>query len=324
VRRRAAAALVALLLAAPGATRASTWFKPLLLKHGTYGESLTFVADLDDGVYLQLSLGMTNLGPGSTKGVCRAVLVPATGAPWKASVRVGRDEIRWSSAEEERLSVAGCTATVGEAGTVVEVKLEGGAIRLAFAARPRREGQESAVAVDGGRYLSDVLLHRAPLTATVALPGTGPRTVTGAGYLDHTRSTIAPKDLARRWVRFRGLRGNRGLLLLGREGHDGRFAPLWSCTDPGGCRELASFRVERQGRGGATAFQVELASGDSPIELRSAHLLYRDAPVEDLGVLGALIAPFTGSPVAYVYRATARDGAGAPVDGILEVELSGE
>ncbi|HYS80782.1 MAG TPA: hypothetical protein VEM76_08735 [Anaeromyxobacteraceae bacterium] len=322
--RRGAAALVALLLAAPGAARASTWLKPLLLKRGTYGESLTFVADLDDGGYLQLSIGMTNLGPGSTKGICRGLLVPAAGKPWKASARVGRDEIHWSSGEEERLSLAGCAATVGEAGTTVEVKLEGGTLRVAFAARPRREGQESTVSVEGGRYLSEVLLHRAPLTATVSLPGAAPRTVAGAGYLDHTRSTIAPKDLARRWIRFRGLRGERGLLLLGREGHDGRFGPLWSCTEPGSCRDLLSFRVERQGRGGATAFRVEVASGEGPIELRSARLLYRDDPLEDLGVLGALIAPFTGAPVTYVYRATAQEGLGAPVDGILEVELSGE
>ncbi|HEX7623115.1 MAG TPA: hypothetical protein VF400_06050 [Anaeromyxobacteraceae bacterium] len=324
MRRRAAAALVALLLTTPGASQASTWLKPLLLKRGTYGESFTFVADLDDGSYLQLSLGMTNLGPGSTKGICRALLVPATGAPWKASTRVGRDEIRWSSDDEERLSIAGCAAAVGDAETVVEVKLERGAVRLAFAARPRREGQESVVSVEGGRYLSDVLLYRAPVIATVTLPGGITRTVAGAGYLDHTRSTIAPKDLARRWVRFRGLRGERGLLLLGREGHDGRFAPLWSCSEPGGCRELASFRVERQGRGGATSFRVELASGAAPIEIRSARLLYRDAPLEDLGLLGKLIAPFTGSPVTYVYRAAAEDAAGAPVDGILEVELSGE
>lgn len=324
MRRRAAAALVALLLVAPGAPQASTWLKPLLLRRGTYGESFTFVADLDDGSYLQLSLGMTNLGPGSTKGICRALLVPAIGAPWKAAARVGRDEIRWSSGDEERLTIASCAAVVSEAGTAVEVKLEGGAVRVALVDRPRREGQESAVAVQDGRYLSEVLLHRAPVTATVTLPGGPPRTVAGAGYLDHTRSTIAPKDLARRWVRFRGLRGERGLLLLGREGHDGRFAPLWSCSQPGGCRELASFRVERQGRGGATSFRVELATGAAPIEIRAARLLYRDAPVEDLGFLGKLIAPFTGSPVTYVYRATAQDGAGAPVDGILEVELSGE
>ena len=212
----------------------------------------------------------------------------------------------------------------GEAGTAVEVQLEGGAIRLDFAARPGREGQQSAVDVEGGQYVSDVLLHRAPVTATVTLPGTASRRVHGAGYLDHTLSTIAPKDLGRRWVRFRGLRGERGLLLLGRQGHDGRFAPLWSCSGPGRCRDLDSFRLERHGTGGATAFRVELASGASPVEIRSARLLYRDAPVEDLGVLGALIAPFTGSPVTYVYRATAQDGAGAPVDGILEVELSGE
>ena len=50
--------------------------------------------------------------------------MPATGKPWKASARVGRDDIHWSSGDEERLSIAGCTATVGEAGTTVEVKLD--------------------------------------------------------------------------------------------------------------------------------------------------------------------------------------------------------
>ncbi|MFL5299725.1 MAG: hypothetical protein ACJ79R_05195, partial [Anaeromyxobacteraceae bacterium] len=61
-----------------------------------------------------------------------------------------------------------------------------------------------------------------------------------------------------------------------------------------------------------------------PVDLRSGRLLYRDAPVEDLGLLGKLVRPFTGNPVTYVIRAQAQDGAGAPIEGILEVEFASE
>ena len=59
------------------------------------------------------------------------------------------------------------------------------------------------------------------------------------------------------------------------------------------------------------------------LEISSGRLLYRDAPLEDLGALGYLVAPFTGSPATYVYRARARDQDG-PVDGVLEVSVADE
>jgi hypothetical protein len=317
-------ALAVAALSLPLAASATTWLRPLFLKRLTYGESFTFLADLDDGSYLHLQLSLTNLGPGPTKGICRALLVPPRGAPWKAASRVSRDAVSWVGGPEEKLVVGACSAWAGPT-SGIEVHLEGATFRLAYASRLRPVGpHEAPLAVGEERYQTEVLLYRAPLTASLALPGQPPRDVPGMGYLDHTRTTVSPKDLAKRWIRFRGLRGERGLLLLGREGKDGRFTPLWACADPSSCRTYGSFRLVREGKGDSTAFRVEVRDGGETILLRSGRLLYRDAPIEEMGVLGKLVGPFTGSPVTYVYRATAATGGGAPVSGVLEVELADE
>jgi hypothetical protein len=321
----AAALALAALACSPAEARASAALQPLLLKRGSYGESFTFIADLEDGTYVQASLSFTNLGPGSTKGLCRGLAVSPSGPPWKAATRVGKDAYSWRGGAGERLAIGPCAAWIDGDATGVEVALEGGTIRLVFAERAApRPTRPSSFTVGEGRYQAEVLLSRAPVTATLGLPGEAERRAVGGGYVDHTRSTIPPKDLAARWVRFRALRGDRALVILGREGHDGRYTPLWACEEKGRCRDYAAFRVERQGGGNAPAFRVAVSGEREPVDIRSGRLLYRDAPVEDLGVLGKLVRPFTGNPVTYVYRGQAKDGGAAPVDGILEVELASE
>jgi hypothetical protein len=312
----------------PAAGGRTSALRPLPNGRGTYGESFTFIGDLDDGTYVQLSLALTNFGPGGTKGLCRALVVRPGAKPWNASTRVGKEGWGWSDGEAERFKVGPCAAWIEGETTAALVPLDGGTVKLVFADRPVRRSQlrDAAVVVSGDLYRSEVLLFRSPLTATLALPGTKEVTVAGAGFADHGRSTIPPKDLARRWVRFRALRGERGLVLLGREGHDGAFKPLWACEDRDRCRDFERFRLERQGAGKSPSFRVALG-GEAHVEglsIASGTLLYRDAPVEDLGILGKLVAPIVGSPVTYVYRARAVDGAGAELEGILEVELSGE
>jgi len=326
--RNASAVRLAVMLAAfcePAVASATSWLRPLFLKRPSYGESFTFLADLDDGTYLHLQLSLTNLGPGPTKGICRALAVPRQGGPWKAADRVARDKVAWADGPEERLSVGTCSAWAGPATSGVEVRLEGATFRLAFGARlwpvsPR----EGPIAVGEERYQTEVLLYRAPVTGSIALPGQPARDVSGAGYLDHTRSTVPPKDLARRWIRFRGLRGDRGLLLLGREGKDGRFLPLWACREPDACRTYGSFHVQREGNASTPSFRIDVSHHSDEILVRSGRQLYRDAPIEEMGIIGKVVTPFTGSPVTYVYRATAAVGGEQPVEGILEVELDGD
>jgi hypothetical protein len=317
------AVLATLALAAPGGTRASSALKPLLLKRGHYGESFTFIADLEDGTYVQLTLMFTNLGPGGTKGLCRGLVVKPGGETWKASARYGSDEYRWRGGEEERLEIGPCSAWIDGAATGVEVKLEGGGVRLVLPQRPGpRAGRDTVLHVDKGRYETEVMLQRVPVTASLALPGEQERRAAGGGYVDHTRSTVSPIDLAQRWIRFRALRGDRGLLLLCREGHDGRFDPMWACAGAA-CRDYRRFKVDRSG-GGAPSFHVALEGAADPIDIRSGRLIYRDAPIEELGMIGKVIRPFTGNPVTYVMRGRASEDGGPPVDGILEVELASE
>ena len=52
-----------------------------------YAETFTFVADLDDGTYVQLQLAVTNLGPGAGTGLCRALVKRPGAAPWTRSAR---------------------------------------------------------------------------------------------------------------------------------------------------------------------------------------------------------------------------------------------
>jgi hypothetical protein len=320
------AALLGLLagLALPDGAQAGP-LRPLFSRRPSYGESFTFVADLEDRTYVHLTLSLTNLGPGSMKGICHAVVVSGDGAVWRASTRVGRDELSFTDGPPEKVSIGRCSAWDSDEATGVDVQLDEGTVKLAFAGRLLRRSPREAIATVGDdRYQSEVLAYRMPVTATLALKGRPARSGAGLGYIDHSRSTVQPKDLAKRWVRFRGLRGDRGLLVLGREAQDGRMAPLWACRDVDTCRDLRTFSVARTGPEKAPAFTVELKGDGPPIKIASGSLLIREAPVEDLGLLGKMVAPFTGSPVTYTYRAQALEEGSAPTDGILEVEVAGE
>ena len=319
---RGALALLALLFG-PAAASAGP-LRPLLIRRATYSETYTFIADLEDGTYLQLTLSLTNLGPGGTKGLCRALVFPKDGPAWKASARVSREEVSFGEGPPERLAIGSCSARAGDGSWSVSVALEGGTAELAYLEPAlRRSPHEAVVTVGGDRYESEVFYYRAAVRATFTLPGAVARTLEGRGYVDHSRGTVPPKSLARRFIRFRGLAGERGLLLLGRESWEGEFAPLWACVEGEPCLEYRSFQIEREGRGASTAFRIAVKGEGEPLLLRSGPLLYRDAPVEDLGLLGRLVAPLTGSPVTYVFRGEAERG-DLRVPGILEVELLDE
>jgi hypothetical protein len=329
VRQRGGQAALAIsalaALSLPPVARPAPVLLPRLAHGSNYGESFTFVADLADGTYVQVSLSFTNLGPGPTKGICRAVVASAGRPAWKASERVGRKEWSYQATPEERLGVGTCSVTHGQSATLVQADLEGGRVRLSIAAPLESQVPPGAlVTVGPDHYRTEILLYRAPVEAAIALPGQAARSVSGFAYADHSRSTVQPKDLAARWIRFRGLRGDRGLLVLGRESHENEFGPLWSYDQSGRWQEYATFRLERSGTADAPAFRIHVLGGNGGIEIRSGALLLRDAPVEELGLLGKMVGPFVGSPVTYVYRARASKNGGPEIEGILEVELVGE
>ncbi|XXF78613.1 hypothetical protein P2318_02325 [Myxococcaceae bacterium GXIMD 01537] len=309
-------------LLAPFVASAGGVFQPEPSSNDNYGESYTFSADMDDGTFLQVQLSVTNLGPGSRHGICRATVKRPGEKQWTPQKRVGEKEWRYDAAEGV-LRVDACSVRDTPAGVVVEAPLDKGLVRLAFdAASAPRAPDGSEVAVGDARYRHEVLVPFSAVTATVKLPGASePELMEGGGYGDHTRSTVAPAKLARRWLRFRVLRGQTRLVLLAREGLDGRFGPVYLWREGSEPRTYERFELTRAGKKLQTTWQASLTDADGKLTVRSTGLLQRNAPVEDLGMLGGLVRPVVGSPVTYVLRGVLERPGQQPLDGLMEVSL---
>jgi hypothetical protein len=311
-------------LSLPTAGVAGAALQPTPSPSDNYGESFTFIGDLDDGTFVLVQLSVTNLGPGSRTGICRATVLKPGQRAWQPQKKVGGNEWRYDEATGT-LHVGECSARTGGGTTRVEAPLDGGRVVLAYAQELRPASQED-VEVASARYRHEVTLAFSRLTATVQRPKAAEQTFTGGGYADHSRSTIAPAKLARRWVRFRALRGDERLVLLAREGQDGEFGPVYAWEEGTQPRPLEHFTLSREGEKERSAWKVQLFGGESQaaMVLRSTSLLQRSAPVEDLGVLGGLVRPVVGSPVTYLHRAVLEQPGKAPLAGLMEVTLEGE
>jgi hypothetical protein len=323
MRREARLALVGALLAPLVASAAGALFQPEPTKDDNYGESFTFSSDLDDGTFLQVQLSVTNLGPGARTGICRATVKRPAEKAWTPQVRVGDKEWKYDAASGV-LSVGPCSLRTTETGTRVEAPLDKGLVRLDFAAKPTpRSPEGSEVVVGGARYRHEVLVPFVAVEARVQKPGAKePELLEGGGYGDHTRSTVAPAKLAKRWLRFRALRGQERLVLLAREGADGSFGPVYVWQEGREPQTYARFELTRTGKKASTAWQASLAAAErAALTVRSTGLLHRHAPVEDLGLLGGLVRPVVGSPVTYVLRAVLERPGQQPLEGLMEVSL---
>jgi len=323
--RSAVLALVAALFVATPAVAAERGaLEPAALDHDAYAETWTFVADLDGGAYAQVQFSVTNLGPGSGHGICRALVVEPGKKPWTAGERVTRGKWKHArSADAEMLQVGPCRVRKAGNGYTIDARLEDRSLQLRFVdAQPAETPASNVLQVAGGQHVTRILAPSAKVQLRVQGKGIEPLSLGGAGYADQSWSTVEPKELARRWVRFRAVRGEPKQLLLGREALAGGFEPLWLRGADGSYETLASFAVERSGGEKTPAFVVRVAGEGRKLVLRSGELLYRYAPVEELGVLSSVVKPFAGSPVTYTYRATLEGAGGRTVSGILEVSVS--
>lgn len=312
------AGLVAAAALYPGTGRALGVLEPSFLAADNYAETYTFVGDLDDGGYVQVQLSVTNLGPGSGRGLCRALWVPPAGAPFTAHARVDRDQVAHGRDDGggEWLRIGPCRADAAVA-LAVEATVGGRTVRLAFdrPARPERPPDDVAT-VGGQRHRTELLVAGGPVRAS--RDGPGGAVVHGGGYADHSLSLVTPKALARRWVRFRALRGDGApRLVLAREALDGGFLPLWR-RERGTYRSGGSFALERRA---SAAFTATFQGGVGTFSIRSGRLLFRHAPLDELGLLGSVVSPFVGAPVTYTFRATLSEAGRPDVPGILEVSL---
>ncbi|MBN1208238.1 MAG: hypothetical protein JXB05_25485 [Myxococcaceae bacterium] len=309
-------------LALPWGASASSVLQPLPSRSDNYGESYSFTVDLEDGTFVAVGFSITNLGPGSRNGVCRATVVRPGRKAWTPQVKVDSDE--WSyDAATNTLKMGPCTLHAGT-GTHVSVPLDGGLVTISFDATPSpRAPPGSEVTVGNARYRHEVLLPFSAAKVSLRLPDSdAPLQLSGGGYADHSHSTVAPAKLARHWVRFRALRGEENLLLLAREGFDGGFSPAYLWSSGAEPQVLERFELRRgEGDSKTATWEAELNGAGGPLTLRATSLLLRNAPVQDLGVLGSLVKPMVGSPVTYVMRAVLARPGQPDLPGVMEVTL---
>jgi hypothetical protein len=309
-------------LTLPLAAGAGAPLEPLPSANDNYAESFSFMVDLEDGTYISVGFSVTNLGPGSKHGICRATVVRPGRKPWTPQTKVDSDE--WSyDAATSTLRMGPCTLHAG-AGTYLSVPLDDGLVSIAFAESPSTQVPPGAELTFGNeQYRHDVLLPFSAAKVSLRLPGSrAALELSGAGYGDHSHSTVAPAKLARRWVRFRAVRGSTQVLLLSREGFDGDFGPDYEWEAGQQPRALQGFELRRQPGDAKTAGWVAVLNGPGgPMTLRSTSLLLRNAPVQDLGLLGSLVKPVVGCPVTYTLRAVLQRPGQPDVQGVMEVQV---
>ncbi|MFB1485051.1 hypothetical protein [Corallococcus sp. RDP092CA] len=317
---------VGALLSLPGAAAAGGVLGLSFDASDRYGESFTFVADTEDGTYVTVNLTVTNIGPGSRTGICRATVLLPGKAPWAPQSRLGAKE--WSYAPTtDTLKVGACLARASDTGLTVDAPLDNGRVTLEYARKPEPWSPEGSVVEDGkDRYRHEVVVAGSPVKVTLQLPKAEAVTLSGGGYVDHSRSTVAPARVAKRWVRFRALRGPPYAVVLGREGQGGDYAPVYLWEDKGAARLLESFTLTQTGEKAKSTWRAEFIDRDGKpaMTLKGTTLLQRSAPVESLGVLSGLVRPMVGSPVTYLLRGVMERPGKAPVEGLMEVTLEGE
>ncbi|MHA7627560.1 hypothetical protein [Corallococcus sp. M7] len=291
-----------------------------------YGESFTFVADADDGTYVTVNLTVTNIGPGSRTGICRATVLRPGKRAWAPQKRVGANDWSYNPALDQ-LTMGDCTARVTEKGLTVDAPLDNGRVELEYARQPEPWSPDGSVVENGkDRYRHEVVLAGSPVTMKLRIPVEEGVTLKGGGYVDHSRSTVAPAKVAKRWVRFRALKGPPYAVVLGREGQGGDYAPVYLWENKGDAQLLESFTLNQSGKKDKSTWQAEFTDRDGKpaLTLKGTSLLQRSAPVESLGVLSGLVRPMVGSPVTYLLRGVMERPGKAPVDGLMEVTLEGE
>ncbi len=302
------------ILAMPAAALAAHPLELRLDSAESFSQSFTVIADLEDGTYVQIQLGISNLGFGDGKGVCRVLVVEPGQKPWTAAEKVDRDEWLFTTKPVPQLRIGTCTAWSGRF-LQINTLLDSGVVRLKLesrlsALRPTGSPLESG----DDFYDYEILAPFGRAEVELVLPGRKPRLLKGFGYADRSRGTMLPKKQARLWVRFRALATKDALLILGRFPSGGGKPIAWVWKQAEATPQiLADFSAEPHGSN-----HWIITSGGMRIESR--RLLYRYAPAEQYGFLGVMARLLVGNPITRTYRAElTMPGLEQPLSGILEI-----
>lgn len=177
--------------------------------HGVWNEQGKFLLGVDFIV--------TNLGIGDHHGAVALDLVDEDGRHKHCKKEYDDDEWKWSR-NDFRLDFGGNHLSGDTKSLQIEVACQQYRVRLTFenqlpAAKP---GSGELSFGNEGNYWLVFTSPRARVSGTVTSADKS-RKISGIGYADHSRMTIAPYDMARRWFRFKHVVADHSLVLAAME-----------------------------------------------------------------------------------------------------------
>ena len=310
---------------------AAPLLKPDVASAEYYSETYTIFADLENGAYIYGQLGVSNIGPGDKRGVCRILIVKPKGKAFNQSNIV--DENQWSftyktpANKDQQLKVKNCQLELAETEKLLTFtgKIESQQISITLHSLPKkRQTPNDNLLLESGFYKSDILVPWAKATVRYRVNSEW-ITSKGFGYADHSRSTLLPAALAHQWVRFRALNDKNSYLILARQEAKDKPFDGWHWSQPDEVRTLNKLDLSNIKHKKGLHWKVNIKAQTGQFEITTEKQLLRYAPLEEKGVLARMLSYFVGNPVTYTYRANLISPEGKKIAGILEVaKIGGE
>lgn len=305
---------------------ANSILNPNLDDEEYFSETFTLFADLSNGAYIYGQIGVSNIGPGSKRGVCRILISLPQREAINQSIIVDKEDWLFSEKDGQLLQVKSCQLRAAENKKLLEFsgEINNQSINIILYDTPKKHKVPfDRLLTKSGYYKSDILIPWSTATVQYQLKG---KTISakGYGYADHSRSTLLPAKLAHQWVRFRGLNGGNSKLLLARQASDGVPFEGWDWQQMEEKMDsvpeaFQNLRLTNTSMKDMQHWNIDVRTKTSNYKIKTEKLLIRYAPMEESGMLAKMLSFFIGNPVTYTYRATLVSADGAELPGILEI-----
>ena len=271
----------------------------------SYAETLTLFALLDDRSYLLVQTMLTNGGVGDEKPACRVLFVPAKGKVVHQVERGGD----WSyTKSRRRLTLGSCQLTQSARGISWVAKTEDISANIQIKGKPTFQALPEVKGDDEDEFFTSGIVYPwTQLNLQLKAPKLGRVNQSGVGILNHTRSTMLPPDVAKRWLKIYAFlpaqqetQSGAPLLIALRKPPEGGRASGWVWSKdaknprPLSAGELKQFRPWLLKSVPHTA---QLHLGKESIQLRKVRSLFTYEPVRQYGMMGRLAKSWVGDPI---------------------------
>lgn len=291
-----------------------------------FSETFTVFSDLENGAYIYGQIGVSNIGPGNKRGICRLLISHPNEKPVDQSLIVNQDEWTYTAQTQETLSVENCALSHNSKKNLLIFSgiINSQKIAMTLHASPqKRITPNGQLYTKSGYYLSDILVPWAVATVEYQF-GDTQITSKGFGYADHSRSTMLPATIAHQWIRFRALNAKDSTIILARQPMKTSAFSGWVWNQKDESAHLFQ-KLDFSTNSDMLHSNIVINDESDQFSIKIDHEILRYAPLEGKGFLMKMISYAVGNPVTYTYRARLISSKGKETQGILEIaKINGE